>query len=107
MCAEPKDGVLPLIATNDSRERKSVKYTVENVVTGEIVGQGEYEIDPDGILTVENLPEQKDGFYLIRWAAGEETGMNHFVCNIGDGWTWDRYAECMKKAGFYSSFEGF
>lgn len=50
---------------------------------------------------------KKNGFYLIRWTSTEGKGVNHFVCNIGDGWTWEAYKNCMQKAGFYDEFEGF
>ena len=107
MCAEPKKGVLPLIASNDTQEEKRVEYTVENVVTGEKVASGNFAVTANGLAHVAELPEQKDGFYLIRWTDGKTEGMNHFVCNIGDNWTWERYADCMKKVGFYDEFEGF
>ncbi len=107
MCAEPKNGVLPLIASNDTQEDKTVEYTVENVVTGDKVADGSFTVGANGLAQVADLPEQKDGFYLIRWTDGKVNGVNHFVCNIGDDWTWERYADCMKKVGFYDEFEGF
>lgn len=107
MCAEPTNGILPLIASNDTQERKSGKYTVENVVTGAKVASGTFEIAANGLAHIADVPEQKDGFYLIRWTDGKTDGINHFVCNIGDGWTWERYADCMKKVGFYDEFGGF
>ena len=107
MCAEPKNGILPLIVSNDTQENKSGEYTVENVVTGAKVASGTFEIAANGLAHIADLPEQKDGFYLIRWTDGRTEGVNHFVCNIGDGWTWERYVDCMKKVGFYDEFEGF
>ena len=107
MCAEPKNGVLPLIVSNDAQEEKRVEYTVENVVTGERIASGNFTVAANGLLQVADLPEQKDGFYLIRWTDGKTEGVNHVVCNIGDNWTWERYSDCMKKVGFYDEFEGF
>ena len=107
MCAEPKNGVLPLIVSNDTQEEKVVEYTVENLATGEKICSGKFTVAANGLAKVEDLPERKDGFYLIRWTDGKQSGVNHFTCNIGDNWTWERYADCMKKAGFYDEFEGF
>ncbi len=107
MCAEPKNGVLPLIASNDTQEDKTVTYVVENVVTGKKIVEGSFAVQANGLAQVADLPEQKDGFYLIRWTDGKAEGVNHFVCNIGDNWTWERYSDCMKKVGFYDEFEGF
>lgn len=105
--AEPINGVLDLRATNDSREVKKVDYTVENVATGEILAKGTCTVAPDEIVTVAQVPEKKGGFYVIRWQDGKEQGVNHFVCDIGEGWTYEQYKSCMQKAGFYSEFEGF
>ena len=107
MCAEPKNGVLPLIASNDTQEDKTVTYVVENVVTGKKIVEGSFAVQANGLAQVADLPEQKDGFYLIRWTDGKAEGVNHFVCNIGDNWTWERYSDCMKKVGFYDEYEGF
>ena len=96
-----------LVATNETRERKKVQYSVENLVTGEILKKGSFNIEADGILRIERLPELKNSFYLIRWTDGTSEGVNHFTTTIGDDWTWEKYAECLKKAGFYDEFEGF
>lgn len=105
--AEPINGVLDLRATNDSREVKKVDYTVENIATGEILAKGTCTVAPDEIVTVAQVPEKKGGFYVIRWQDGKEQGVNHFVCDIGNDWTYEQYKSCMQKAGFYSEFEGF
>ncbi|MBQ9714190.1 MAG: hypothetical protein IJV83_02595 [Clostridia bacterium] len=107
MCAEPKNGVLPLIVSNDTQEEKQVRYTVENLTTGKQIAEGQFTVEANGLAQVEQLPEEKDGFYLICWTDGKTEGINHFVCNIGEGWTWKSYEDCIKKAGFYNEFEGF
>ena len=63
--------------------------------------------EANGKVTAAKLPEKKNGFYLIRWKATSGEGINHFVCTIGDDWTWEGYKACMEKAGFYDEFEGF
>lgn len=107
MCDEPKNGEIELIATNDMQEEKCAKYTVENVVTGEIVATGEVTVAANGIACAAKLPDTKGAFYVIRWDTGSEKGLNHFVCNIGEGWTYEAYKACMQKVGFYDEFEGF
>ena len=64
-------------------------------------------MEANGIAKAADLPEIKGGFYLIRWKTEQGEGVNHFVCNIGEGWTYDMYKACMQKAGFYDEFEGF
>ena len=107
MCDEPKDGKLRLIATNDTQESVCAKYTVENVATGEMVAEGTVTVDANGIVCATELPNVKGGFYAIRWQTETVAGLNHYVCNIGDDWTYDSYKACMEKIGFYDEFEGF
>ena len=80
---------------------------MENLTTGEKVLTGECALEANGIAKVGALPDVKCGFYLIRWKTENEEGMNHFVCNIGENWTYEKYKACMEKAGFYNEFEGF
>lgn len=107
ICDEPKNGVIDLIATNDLQTEKKATYTVENLTTGETVLTGECALEANGIAKVGELPNVKCGFYLIRWTTENGEGCNHFVCNIGDDWTYEQYKTCMEKAGFYNEFEGF
>lgn len=107
MFSEPKDSIMQLLATNDTRECKNIMYMVENLATGKVIDQGQFSIQPDEIRAISEVEEVKDGFYLIRWTDGKNDGINHFVCNIGDGWTYEKYRACMIKAGFFDEFEGF
>ena len=108
MCDEPdENGELTLVATNDSRDELEVEYTVENVVTGEVVLTSKTTIKPDEIIRLEKLPELDKTFYAIRWKTKQGEGLNHFVCKLGDKWDYELYLECMKKLGFYDEFEGF
>ena len=107
LCDEPKNGVIELYATNDLQEGLTAKFTVENLVTGEKVLAGTCAVEANGIAKVADLPDVKGGFYLIRWNTEKGEGVNHFVCNIGEGWTYEAYKACMQKAGFYDEFEGF
>ena len=107
LCDEPKNGEIELIATNDTQGAQTAKYTVENVVTGEIVSKGEVTVEANGIVCATKLPDIKGAFFAIRWETETGSGINHFVCNIGDGWTYEAYKACMEKIGFYDEFEGF
>ena len=53
------------------------------------------------------LPELRSAFLLIEWQTEDGEGKNHFVTNIGEGWTYKQYEDCMKKCGFYLEYEGF
>ena len=107
MCREPKNSMLTLIATNDTQEEKQVAYTVENMANGETVKTGSFTIGANGICEIGEISEADGAFYLIKWTDGKVENYNHFTCKIGDKWDFEKYAECMKKAGFYDEFEGF
>ena len=107
MCDEPKEGLLDLVAANDTQKTAKGEYTVVELVSGEEVLKGAFEVEANGKAVLAKLPEKKNGFYLIRWTGEEGSGVNHFVCTIGEGWTWESYKACMQKAGFYDEFEGF
>lgn len=107
MCDEPKDGKLTLVASSEYQKPLHAEYTVVDLATDSEVASGSLDIEANGILRVAQLPENKGGFYLIRWKTEEGEGINHYVCNIGEGWTYAAYKACMMKAGFYDEFEGF
>ena len=107
LCDEPKNGVIALYATNDKQVDLTAEYTVENLATGEMVASGTCTVKANEIVKAADLPDAKGGFYLIRWKTEQGEGVNHFVCNIGEGWTYETYKACMEKAGFYDEFEGF
>ena len=107
MCDEPKNGVLSLIAASDLQENVAGRYEVIDLSDDTTVAEGEFSVLASGVAEVAKLPAKKGGFYLIRWESVAGSGVNHFVCNIGEGWTWESYRACMQKAGFYDEFEGF
>ena len=107
MCDEPKEGSISLIATNDTQTAQRAEYTVVDLVSDKVIASGTLAVEANGIMCAAELPDIKGGFYLIRWNTETESGVNHFVCNIGEGWTYEKYKECMQKAGFYDEFEGF
>jgi hypothetical protein len=107
MCNEPKAGLLDLVAANDTQCKATGDCTVIDLTTDEIVWSGAFEVEENGKTTIAKIPEKKNAFYLIRWTSAAGDGTNHFVCTIGDDWTWEGYKACMQKAGFYNEFEGF
>ncbi len=107
MIDEPKDGIMNLVACNDSRSHLTVNYTVKNLSDGSAIDSGSFEIEPDGKLVIKSLPEIDHAFYFIEWNTQLGYGKNHHACSLGDKWDYEKYAECMKKAGFYDEFEGF
>lgn len=107
MFDEPVDGKLTLVAANDTQASVHASYTVTDLTNGRIVTKGTIDIQANGCARVEQVPETKNGFYMITWESDAGNGTNHFTCTIGDGWTWETYRECMIKAGFYEEYEGF
>lgn len=107
MFDEPVDGKLTLVAANDTQESVHASYTVTDLTNGKIVTKGTIDIQANGCARVEQVPETKNGFYMITWESNAGNGTNHFTCTIGDGWTWEAYRACMIKAGFYEEYEGF
>ena len=106
MCAEPKDGRIDLYAANDHQRDITCEYTVVDLVSGKTVASGSVSAPANGVALAASIEYDPEAFLLISWS-GECEGENHFVTNIGEGWTYEKYAECMKKAGFYDEFEGF
>ena len=107
ICREPVDGRIELIAANDGREYQRGTYAVTDLRDGTVISAGELEVGPDGKATLDFLPERYCGFYHIEWQTESVRGENHFVCNIGEGWSFADYLACMKKVGFDKGFEGF
>ena len=106
-CKEPVDGKLALMAHNETQETQTLEYTVENLSTGKIVAEGTVTVEASSLATVTQLPEEKYAFFLMKWKYSGGEGANHHACSLGDIWDYEKYAECMKKAGFYDEFEGF
>ncbi|MBQ8308611.1 MAG: hypothetical protein IJX96_02130 [Clostridia bacterium] len=107
LLGEPENGLMELMATNDSRENISAEYTVKNLATGETVVTGKIELEADGKAVAETIPYIDHAFFLIEWKTERGNGVNHHACSLGDTWQYEQYINCMKKAGFYDEFEGF
>lgn len=106
ICDEPdEDGNLTLVACNDARETAKVSYRVKNALTGEQILEGSATVDPDSVLRLDLIPEEKV-YYLIEWE-GNFKGQNHYVGKLGEKIKSEEYIQFMKIAGFYEKLEGF
>ena len=106
MCDEPRNGKITLYAANDFGKEISCEYEVTDLSSGRTVAVGKVTAPARSTAAALELSYDPSAFLLISWH-GDAEGKNHFVTNIGEGWSYERYAECMKKAGFYDEFEGF
>ena len=107
LCAEPKDGYIDLLAANDTQEKRTCEYKVTDMVSDRVIATGYLELEANGLTLAARLPELRSAFLLIEWKTEDGEGKNHFVTNIGEGWTYKQYEDCMKKCGFYLEYEGF
>ena len=98
-CTELCDGKLNLYAVNDTREDKTLAYTVENDC-GEIVTSGKAFAKSDTSALVCSIPASEEKRYcIIRWKDenGEE-GVNHYFENIR-GIDYGYYETLLEKLG--------
>ncbi|MBQ9922531.1 MAG: hypothetical protein IJO52_10105 [Clostridia bacterium] len=106
ICDEPdENGVIHLVAANDTRKDVNISYTVTDALTGEKITCGNAMSASDTATVIDGFREEKR-YYLISWS-GDENGTNHFKGKIGDGVDFDEYTEFMKKTGYYEKLEGF
>ena len=104
---EPVNGKMELIATNETLSDLEVEYTVKNLSDGKIVCDGKFTIKSKDKTIINTLSELDHAFYFIEWKTQLGNGKNHHACSLGDKWQFEKYVECMKKAGFFEEFSGF
>lgn len=107
MFDEPENGKLKLFAANDYQADLIGKYKVTDVLSGEIISEGEFKVSCDSSEAIAEIPETKEfKFLLIEWETYNGVkGKNHFTTktlNI----SLEKYLEALEKAGF-NQFEGF
>ena len=92
-------GQLNLYAVNDTREDKTLAYTVENDC-GEIVAQGKAFAKSDTSALVCSIPASEEKRYcIIRWKDEDgEEGVNHYFENIR-GIDYGYYETLLEKLG--------
>ncbi len=98
-CTELCDGKLNLYAVNDTREDKTLAYTVENDC-GEIVTSGKAFAKSDTSALVCSIPASEEKRYcIIRWKDEDgEEGVNHYFENIR-GIDYGYYETLLEKLG--------
>ena len=106
MCDEPKEGMLPLCAANDTRDTVTVRYKIKDGITDKTILIGECTVAPDLTVKIGELPD--DGtIYLINWENSNICGKNHYTSSLGEGIKLEEYVAFLKKSGFYSELQGF
>ncbi len=106
LCREPENGVIALLAVNDTQKTVTAEYTVKDLFSDREVLSGRCSVAPNESAIIGSLKEQK-AFYLMQWKSDEIYGCNHFVPLIEKGLVLEEYITFMKKAGFYQELEGF
>jgi beta-mannosidase len=82
MFDEPADGKLNLYAVNDTRDDVKLNYTVEDD-QGNVILSASADVQSDTSVPVASIPATDEKrYYIIRWQAGEVSGMNHYFANI-------------------------
>ncbi len=104
MMDEPAQDKCKLFAVNDTRKTVTLKYSVENIQSGE-VANGEITLAADEGRFIDEIQVEKGQYYLIRWT-GDDEGQNHYV-TLNDGVTLEEYLSFMDKAGYNSLWQGF
>ena len=104
MFDEPVDGKIMLKAANDLQKTITVSYSVTNLTDGRQQISGTCMAEPNTVIPVTEITEEKNAFYLIEWSGGAE-GVNHYAADIYHGLDFDLYVSNMKKAGFYQALE--
>lgn len=105
MAAEPGNGVSDIIASNCTMEDITVGYRIQNVLSGEVIFEGEASVAADSGKVLECLPDRK-GYYVIRWQ-GDSEGFNTYVSKASDGWDFSEYKRFMHILGIERELSGF
>lgn len=84
MFREPQNEKLLLMGVNDTEKEASVRYRVEDVLTNELLLEGETTIPSDGAASIQELPLERidqirGGFLKMSWTLNERTFCNHYV----------------------------
>ena len=80
MIGDAKDGQHPVVAVNDTREKKTGTVVVRDADSGEILFSGSFDIPTNGKTVVGYIPEkQNQSMWLIDYAIGKEKYTNHYL----------------------------
>jgi beta-mannosidase len=81
MIGDPKNGKHPVIAVNDTREKKSGKVSVKDAGSGKVLFSGQFDIEPNGKTAIWAMDELTDsqGMWLIEYTVGDKKYTNHYL----------------------------
>ena len=78
---EEDNGTLVLVAVNETRTDRSIRFEVLDVQSKQVVTHGETVLAGDCAQFLAELQDcgLEQGMYQIRWTSGDEIGCNHFL----------------------------
>ncbi len=80
MVGDPKDGNYPVMAVNDTREKKSGTVVIKEADSGVTKFSGSFEIPVNGKTVIGNIPEMTgQSMLLIEYTIGDERFTNHYL----------------------------
>ena len=100
LIGDPRDGQLPLLATNDTRETIALSYTVTDIDTGAVLCAGEAHAAANSVTPLAELPD--DGgqhFYLIDWHSALGDDRQHYLAG-NPPFDLVRYRQWLEKVGW-------
>ncbi|MGN1410636.1 MAG: glycoside hydrolase family 2 protein [Eubacteriales bacterium] len=108
MFDEPEGGYLPIIASNDTRDKLDFTFEVHDMTDGgKIIASGKSSVAGDSAERIYSIPYDGEAktFYYIKWEAGENSGDNHYLAGRPP-YDLGKYLEIIHALG-YDLFEGF
>ena len=80
MVGDPKDGNYPVVAVNDTREKKSGTVIIRDADSGTIKFSGSFEIPVNGKTVIGYMPEMTgQSMLLVEYTIGNEKYTNHYL----------------------------
>ena len=99
MLREPKDGVLDIVAANEYRAEKRIRFAVSDLETEQVLASGEATLPPNGLAELGCVPFEPVGnrYYLLELFCEGATYLNHYVSG-GIPFSVKQYETMLKKA---------
>lgn len=83
MIGDPKDGNHPVVAVNDTREKKSGTVVVRDADSGKTISSRSFDIPVNGKTLIGNIPQShKQAMWLIEYSIGNEKYANHYLAGV-------------------------
>lgn len=102
MLREPKDGVLDIVATNEYRIEKQIRFAVTDLETEQVLASGEATLPPNGLAELGSVPFEPAGnrYYLLELFCEGESYRNHYVSG-GIPFCAEQYETLLTKASIF------